>query len=69
MTFYFSYAKFFALYIEINYQLGVKPLFSMEKFRNETIIGLPIAQIIFTPFDEPNDKAHTYYETGNTTLS
>lgn len=49
MTLYITYGSYASLYLEINHELGLRPILKKEKYRNETIIHGPYTQIIFTP--------------------
>lgn len=75
MVLFLSLGKIFALYIELNTDLGMKPLFSKENCRGETVLNFPCGQIVYTPRSVLIENrrrclTHTEYvhETGNTTF-
>jgi hypothetical protein len=49
MNFYFKYRKLGAIFIEASPKLGLYPLYSFSKWKNEHIIELPWIEIILTP--------------------
>ncbi|MCB1680498.1 MAG: hypothetical protein H6858_02430 [Rhodospirillales bacterium] len=48
MNVYFAPGKFFAVYLEVEWELGIKPLFSYNTCKGEIIIDIPYTQIIVT---------------------
>lgn len=49
MNFYFRNIRLGAIYIECSLKLGVKPLYSFSKWKNEVIVEFPWIRIILTP--------------------
>ena len=49
MAFYLSFRNFFALYIELNKNFGIKPILSVYANKGEIMIDLPFTQLIYTP--------------------
>lgn len=68
MVLYLPFCNFFALYIEFNFLFGIKPLYSKEKFKGETIIYIPYGQIIYTPSRVLKEKPRNTNVTGNKEL-
>ncbi len=49
MFYYVKCGNFFALYIELSKNFGLKPLFKLDTCNNETIIDTPFMRSIITP--------------------
>lgn len=49
MYFYVKKKWLGAIYVEFGTDLGIKPLYSFRKWKNEFIFDLPWTQIILTP--------------------
>jgi len=49
MTTYLTYGRFFIIYIELNLKFSIYPIFSIEKWKKETLIHFPYTKIIYTP--------------------
>jgi hypothetical protein len=48
MNFYFKHRRLGAIFIEFSDSLGLSPLYSFSKWKNEFIIDLPWVRIILT---------------------
>lgn len=57
MNFYFKYRKWGAIFIEISPLLGLYPLYSFSKWKNEHIVELPWIKIILTPVSSIKEEA------------
>lgn len=48
MIYYIKLGKIRGLSVELNKDLGLKPFFQKNTFHHETIVDIPLAQIIYT---------------------
>ena len=49
MFYYVKCGNFFAIYVELSKDFGLKPFFKLDTCNNETIIDMPFMRSIITP--------------------
>ncbi len=64
MNVYIAPCRLFAVYLEVNRELGVFPLFSFDTCKGEIIINAPYMEIIVTPGRLLKEATGSENETG-----
>ena len=60
MDIYFRCKDFFAVYVEMQLDLGKKPLFSIHKYYKEYVFDMPYTTLILTPASALKQNVNTY---------